>query len=65
MKRFFLILLAALLTFTGTAIAQEREVTLYGNVEDGFQKTPLPKVIVSVCRTDSTVRILTYSYHWN
>ena len=35
--------------------AQQREITLNGNVEDAFLKTPLPNAKVSVCRTDSTV----------
>lgn len=36
---------------------QKSEVTLIGNVEDGFLKMPLPQAKVSICRADSSVII--------
>lgn len=38
-------------------LAQQKEITLSGNVEDSFLKTPLTHVKVSVCRADSSLLV--------
>ncbi len=52
MKRHFITIILAL---TATSAWAQREVTITGDVKDGFLKTPLTDAKVTICRADSTV----------
>ena len=51
-KRQIIIIIIALTAMTAWA---QREVTITGDVKDGFLKTPLTDAKVTICRADSTV----------
>lgn len=51
-KRQIIIIIIALTAMTAWA---QREVTVTGDVKDGFLKTPLTDAKVTICRADSTV----------
>ena len=44
-----------LITITAMTAQAQREVTITGDVKDGFLKTPLTDAKVTICRADSTV----------
>ena len=54
MKRQIITIIIAL---TATSAWAQREVTITGDVEDGFLKTPLSHAKVSICRADSSVLV--------
>ena len=56
MYRQLITIIIALVAMTAWAQSQ-REVTISGNVEDGFLKIPLSHAKVSVCRADSSVLV--------
>ncbi|MCR4957486.1 MAG: hypothetical protein K6B13_02615, partial [Prevotella sp.] len=56
MSRKNIITLILALAATLTAGAQtQREITITGDVKDGFLKTPLTDAKVAICRADSSV----------
>ena len=52
MKRHFITIIIALIATSAWA---QREVTITGDVKDGFLKTPLTDAKVAICRADSSV----------
>ena len=52
MKRHFITIIIAL---AATSAWAQREVTITGDVKDGFLKTPLTDAKVTICRADSSV----------
>ena len=54
MKRKIITIIIAL---TATSAWAQREVTITGDVKDGFLKTPLTDAKVSICRADSSVLV--------
>ena len=54
MKRQIITIIIAL---TATSAWAQREVTITGDVKDGFLKTPLSHAKVSICRADSSVLV--------
>ena len=56
MKRHFITIILALVAMTAWAQTQ-KEITLSGNVEDGFLKIPLSHTKVSICKADSSVLV--------
>ncbi|MBP5340329.1 MAG: hypothetical protein J6W75_02635 [Bacteroidaceae bacterium] len=52
MKRKIITIIIAL---TATSAWAQREVTITGDVKDGFLKTPLTDAKVKICRADSTM----------
>ena len=52
MKRQIITIIIAL---TATSAWAQREVTITGDVKDGFLKTPLTDAHVSICKADSRV----------
>ena len=52
MKRHFITIIIALIATSAWA---QREVTITGDVKDGFLKTPLTDAKVTICRADSSV----------
>ena len=54
MKRHFITIIIALIATSAWA---QREVTITGDVKDGFMKTPLTDAHVSICRADSSVLV--------
>ena len=54
MKRQIITIILALVALTAGAQTQ-REITITGDVKDGFMKTPLTDAKVAICRADSSV----------
>lgn len=54
---FVAIMLFALLTPSSMRAQQQREIAISGDVKDGFLKTPLIGVHVSICKADSSVLV--------
>ena len=57
MKRHFITIIIALAAVCSTWAQQQREITITGDVKDGFLKTPLTDAHVSICRADSSVLV--------
>lgn len=57
MAKHFLSILLILLGVTLNVCAQQREITLSGDVKDGFLNIPLIQAKVSICNADSTVLV--------
>ncbi|MBR3514639.1 MAG: hypothetical protein IKO12_09540, partial [Bacteroidaceae bacterium] len=57
MKRNIITIIIALAAVCGTWAQQQREITITGDVKDGFLKTPLTDAHVSICRADSSVLV--------
>ena len=55
MKRQLITIILALAAVCSMWAQQEREVTITGDVKDGFLKTPLTDAKVTICRADSSV----------
>ncbi len=55
MKRQLITIILALAAVCSMWAQQEREVTITGDVKDGFLKTPLTDAKVAICRADSSV----------
>ena len=55
MKRQIVTLILALAAVCSMWAQQQREVTITGDVKDGFLKTPLTDAKVTICRADSSV----------
>ncbi len=54
MKRQLITIIFALVAVCST-LAQQREISITGDVKDGFLKTPLTKAKVTICRADSSL----------
>ena len=48
-------LITIILALAATSAWAQREVTITGDVKDGFLKTPLTDAKVTICRADSSV----------
>ena len=48
-------IITIIIALTATSAWAQREVTITGDVKDGFLKTPLTDAKVTICRADSTV----------
>ena len=55
MERYVITLFLALAAVCSTWAQTQREVTVTGDVKDGFLKTPLTDAKVNICRADSSV----------
>ena len=55
MKRKIITIILALVTTLTAGAQTQREITITGDVKDGFLKTPLTDAKVTICRADSSV----------
>ena len=57
MKRKIITIILALVTTLTAGAQTQREITITGDVKDGFLKTPLTDAKVTICRADSSVLV--------